>query len=113
RPNLSKLLPELKNPNHEIYVHQKAHYHALCAMAGNFASILWDAVQAEMQTLNLPPNVLHPYLLQVTENFVSHGKGALTGPLSRGDHQTITQHLSALHGSDLQALYYAFLHYFN
>jgi predicted short-subunit dehydrogenase-like oxidoreductase (DUF2520 family) len=109
QPNFQKLFPELKNPSYQIYAHQKAYYHALCTMAGNFATLLWSGVTPNVKSLGLPKEILNPYILQVTKNFMSSGENSLTGPLARGDKKTIHEHLNALQDTDLQPLYYSFL----
>ena len=104
------LFPALPNPQHTVSVEQKAFYHALCVMAGNFPQILWQAVSSRLSgNLGLPASVLTPYLRQVVGNFCSDPQAALTGPLSRGDGQTISRNLNALANDPLQELYQAFL----
>lgn len=103
------LFPGLSNPNHTVPVEQKALYHALCAMAGNFPQILWKAVSDRFDSeLGLPAEVLAPYLRQVLDNFLADPAGALTGPLARGDTRTVARNLGALEGDALQTLYLAF-----
>lgn len=106
-----ELLPGLPNPHFEIAPEQKARYHALCVMAGNFTQILWQAVAARFDGMGLPAVALEPYLRQVAENFVAARESALTGPLSRGDDLTIKRNLDALSGDGLQPLYRAFLEF--
>lgn len=104
------LFPALSNPHHTVPVEQKALYHALCVMAGNFPQILWQAVAERFKgELGVPPAVLEPYLRQVVRNFLAEPAGALTGPLARGDEQTIARNISALRSDSLEALYRAFV----
>jgi len=105
------LLPGLPNPHFEIAPAHKAHYHALCVMAGNFSQILWQAVVTRFGSVGLPAETLDPYLRQVTDNFIAARGSALTGPLSRGDKATIERNLAALAGDGLQHLYRAFLEF--
>jgi predicted short-subunit dehydrogenase-like oxidoreductase (DUF2520 family) len=105
------LLPGLPNPHFEIALEHKARYHALCVMAGNFSQILWQAVAARFAGMGLPAAILEPYLRQVTENFLVAQGAALTGPLSRGDDETIGRNLRALAGDGLQGMYQAFLEF--
>jgi len=107
--DFTALFPALSNPHHTVPVEQKALYHALCVMAGNFPQILWQAVARRFEdTLDVPSTVLEPYLRQVVSNFLADPDGALTGPLARGDAQTIARNLEALRGDPLRALYRAF-----
>ena len=104
-----ELLPGLSNPHFEIAPEDKARYHALCVVAGNFSQILWDAVATRFEGMGLRAAALEPYLRRVAENFIAARGAALTGPLSRGDSATIERNLDALSGDRLQGLYRAFL----
>lgn len=107
--NMAELLPGLPNPHSHISVEQKAQYHALCVVAGNFPQILWQAVSQRFAGLGLGEGVLEPYLRQVLENFLSNPGTALTGPLARGDQGTIARNLQSLQGDALQPLYQSFV----
>jgi len=108
--SMSRCLPELPNRSYAIHAEQRALYHSLCVISGNFAQILWHQCRDEMQqSLNLPSDVLMPYLQQVCENFVRTPDSALTGPLVRGDVSTIEQHLDALRGHPLEPVYRSIL----
>ena len=103
------LFPALQNPHHTISVEQKALYHAFCVMAGNFPQILWQELTNRLaDQFDLPASVLTPYLTQVVKNFCTDPLSALTGPLARGDNQTIARNQQALSGDQLQGLYRAF-----
>jgi len=105
----SRLFPQLNNPVHAIPAGQKALYHAYCVCAGNFSQLLWQMSTEGMQAeLGLPADALKPYLQQNLDNFFSHGKFALTGPLVRGDKETIKANLKALENQSLQAIYHQF-----
>lgn len=106
---MAELLPGMCNPHSHISVEQKAQYHALCVMAGNFPQILWQAVTQRFAGLGMNDEVLKPYLQQVLQNFLANPGGALTGPLARGDNGTINRNLNALQGDGLQQLYQSFV----
>ena len=111
--DFTELFPGLPNPDFGISVEDKARYHAMCVMAGNFSQILWKAVSDRFeQQLDLPTESLHPYLNQLVANFVQSPESALTGPLVRNDVQTIERNLNALAGDPLQDLYRAFVDYY-
>jgi len=111
--DFSALFPGLPNPHFAIEVEDKARYHALCVLAGNFAQLLWQGVSEHFeQQLQLPATTLHAYLRQVTDNFIQSPTSALTGPLVRGDQQTIERNLQSLEGDPLQALYQAFVAFY-
>lgn len=104
-----ELFPGLPNPHHTVPVERKALYHALCVAAGNFPQILWRSVADRLRgELDIPVEVLEPYLRQNLENWLADPDGGLTGPLARGDAHTVARNLAALNGDPLQALYAAF-----
>jgi predicted short-subunit dehydrogenase-like oxidoreductase (DUF2520 family) len=107
--DFAALLPGLPNPHYEIPLEQKARYHALCVMAGNFSQVLWQSVSRRFDEMGLPAATLQPYLRQVVDNFVRDPDTALTGPLTRGDWQTVERNLQALGTDSLEPLYRAFL----
>lgn len=111
--DFARLFPDLPNPHFVINVEDKNCYHAMCVMAGNFSQVLWQAVSSRFeQQFELPAETLHPYLKQVTENFVLAPESALTGPLTRNDQQTINRNLDSLADDPLQDLYGAFVRFY-
>lgn len=111
---LSELLPGLDNPSHYLAKELKPLYHAYCVASGNFTCILWSAVMESLpKQLQLPSELMLPYLRQVAANIEEDHTKALTGPLSRGDNSTIEKNLSALEGSSLHDLYKAFVSFYN
>lgn len=108
--DFAALFPGLPNPHHAIAPENKAEYHALCVMAGNFPQVLWRAVGERLdRDLGVPHEALSAYLRQSLENFLAHPEGALTGPLARGDVATLDRNLSALGEGGLGDLYRAFV----
>jgi predicted short-subunit dehydrogenase-like oxidoreductase (DUF2520 family) len=108
------LFPGLSNPNFAIGVEEKARYHAMCVMAGNFSQVLWKGVSDRFeQQLGLPAESLHPYLQQLAANFVKSPETALTGPLVRNDLQTVERNMNALAGDPMQGIYRAFVEYYH
>lgn len=105
------LLPGLPNPHFPLPARDRAAYHALCVMAGNFPQMLWRAAADGLSELGLPPELLGPYIEQAARN-AAHGQGeALTGPLARGDTATVRRNLDALGTSPRAALYRAFVRF--
>jgi len=106
---LAQLLPGLPNPSFAIPPADRPYYHALCVMAGNFSAILWLKLFNELQgRFGIPASAAHPYLAQLTKNLRSHPDRALTGPLERGDTQTVNANLTALEGDPFHGVYAAF-----
>ena len=111
--SFADLFPRLSNPAFAINVKDKARYHAMCVMAGNFSQILWKGVSDRFeQQLGLPTETLHPYLKQLATNFSQSPETALTGPLARNDTPTIERNLNALNNDPMQDLYRAFVEYY-
>jgi predicted short-subunit dehydrogenase-like oxidoreductase (DUF2520 family) len=108
-PAFSSVFPMLPNPAWAIDPAQKALYHALCVLAGNFPTLLWNkAFEMFEARLGLPRTMLAPYLEQTLANTLASGGEALTGPLARGDRGTVERNLRALDGDAYADVYRAF-----
>ncbi len=104
------LLPGLPNPSFSIPAADRPYYHTLCVMAGNFSTLLWAKLFDELQQrFDIPPSAAYPYLARVTANVMADAGRALTGPLSRGDSDTMASNLRTLDGDPFQAVYAAFV----
>lgn len=107
---LADILPGLPNPSYTIPAADKAYYHALCVLSGNFTSLLWQKATAEFAARwHIPANALHPYLKQITQNLCVNPQAALTGPLVRGDQKTLQRHRQVLAGDVYARVYDAFV----
>ena len=105
------VFPALKNLSWALDPPQKALYHAFCVLAGNLPTLLWArAFDAFEQRLGLPRRILAPYLEQALRNTLASGGAALTGPLARGDRDTVARNLEALEGDACAGIYRAFAH---
>lgn len=110
RAPLHVLLPGLPNPWFAIPASERPYYHALCVMAGNFATLLWQKLFDEFrERFAIPPDAAFPYLGQLTANVLNDPSTALTGPLARGDAGTIRANLAALQGDPFHDVYDAFV----
>jgi len=104
------LFPRLPNPCFALKTGDKAYYHALCALAGGFTAVLWRDFFSAMETrFGAPCGALASYPRRIVENVIAAGDGALTGPVARGDTETIEAHLEALDGTALAKVYRAFI----
>jgi hypothetical protein len=104
------LFPRLPNPCFPLKTDDKAYYHALCALAGGFTAVLWREFFTAMATLfGAPREALAAYPRRIVENVIASSDGALTGPVARGDTETIDAHLAALDGTALAGVYRAFI----
>ena len=107
-----RLFPKLENPCYGIRREDKARYHALCAMAGNFTGFLWAKLFQEFPaSLGIPPEAAIPYLEQVCRNIAAapmRPESFLTGPIVRGDAAAVAKHLASLESDAYRAVYEAF-----
>ena len=82
----------------EIAEQHRALYHAgLSHAANHLVTLLAGSTRAlAMAGVDDPAALLGPLVRAALENSLAHGFSALSGPLRRGDVQTIRQHLDAL-----------------
>jgi predicted short-subunit dehydrogenase-like oxidoreductase (DUF2520 family) len=102
------LLPGLANPSYYLPKQAKAYYHALCVMANNFSTLLWQKFFSELEQRYAIPKEAGQLFLQQTLNNISQDPGkALTGPLVRNDHITLSHDLAALAGDEFAPVFTA------
>ena len=108
--DFKQIFPSLMNQSYSIRKEDKAYYHALCVMSGNFTSILWAKLFSELETkLKIPKESAFAYLNSIRDNLIHDYKNALTGPLIRKDIKTINRNLAALEKDSFLPIYKAFL----
>ena len=95
-----------------ISSHAKVLYHAAAVMASNYLTALLDAAVTLCDTAGIDRvtawDALSPLVAATLENVTKLGPAAaLTGPIARGDAQTVARHLDALArcDKDLQDFY--------
>ncbi len=81
---------------------RRALYHAGAAIASNFLVTLYRAAAQLLEQADAPPAALVPLM----ERTIANGF-ELTGPIARGDWETVDRHLAALAGGELEPLYRA------
>jgi predicted short-subunit dehydrogenase-like oxidoreductase (DUF2520 family) len=81
---------------------QRAAYHAGASIASNFLVTLYRAAAALLTEAGAPPEALVPLMTRTIENDFE-----LTGPISRGDWETVERHRAALRGSVFENAYEA------
>jgi len=64
-------------------------YHAAASIASNFLVTLQDAAERLLATTGAPRELLVPLVRATVENWAATGGAALTGPIARGDEQTV------------------------
>jgi 2-dehydropantoate 2-reductase len=112
--NLEQALPSFKNTFKVLSPQDKALYHALCVLAGNFPQMLWSEVSEKMQQLEIPEASFDLYIKQITENYLNYKNKAITGPIIRKDEKTILANLESLKNEiRLKSIYSNFNKEFN
>ena len=81
---------------------RRALYHAGAAVASNYLVTLYRAAAELFDAAGAPPAALVPLMERTIENGFE-----LTGPVARGDWETVDRHRAALAGSRLEPLYAA------
>jgi predicted short-subunit dehydrogenase-like oxidoreductase (DUF2520 family) len=108
----AEILPGANNPEFVVHDEDRAFYHALAVVSGNFAAHLWNETAAAFAA-RLGPNageVMSAYFGSVVARFSENPLSSLTGPIARRDAATVKANLEALEGEPrLLALYRAFL----
>jgi predicted short-subunit dehydrogenase-like oxidoreductase (DUF2520 family) len=77
---------------------QRAAYHAAACMASNFLVALQEASAEVLARAGIEDarELLAPLVLRTAANWAERGPGALTGPIARGDRDTVERHRAAL-----------------
>ena len=86
----------------EVPDHDRAAYHAAASIASNFLVTLEESAAGLLGGLGVADarRLLAPLVLRTAANWAEDGAGALTGPIARGDEQTVERHLAALAEAD-------------
>jgi len=81
---------------------RRAVYHAGASIASNFLVTLHRAASRALEAAGAPPEALTPLMRRTIENNFD-----LTGPIARGDQETVDAHLAAIRTDlpDLEVLY--------
>ncbi|UWF77533.1 MULTISPECIES: DUF2520 domain-containing protein [Microbacterium] len=80
--------------------HARAAYHAAASFASNFLVTIEDAAERMAGVAGIRPRearaMLAPLVRRTVENWVAHGAAALTGPIARGDEETVARQRTAV-----------------
>jgi predicted short-subunit dehydrogenase-like oxidoreductase (DUF2520 family) len=77
----------------ELADDDRAAYHAGAAMASNFLIALESAA---LRVAGIERDLLVPLVRATVETWAAEGDAALTGPIARGDEETVARHRAAL-----------------
>jgi predicted short-subunit dehydrogenase-like oxidoreductase (DUF2520 family) len=76
----------------------RAAYHAAASMASNFLVALEASAAQLLEEIGVEDarELLAPLVLRTAANWAERGDAALTGPIARGDEETVERHLEAI-----------------
>jgi predicted short-subunit dehydrogenase-like oxidoreductase (DUF2520 family) len=80
----------------EIADDDRAAYHAAASMASNYLVALEDAAERLLATTGASRELLVPLIRATVENWARDGAQALTGPIARGDEETVARQRAAV-----------------
>ncbi|MEZ5921669.1 MAG: Rossmann-like and DUF2520 domain-containing protein [Parvularculaceae bacterium] len=107
-----EILPGAANPEFAVPSKDRALYHALAVLSGNFSAHLWNETAKIFagEFPDAPAGTLNAYFQSLVDRFGESPEASMTGPLARRDGATVKANLEALSGAPhLEALYRAFL----
>jgi len=84
----------------ELADDRRAVYHAGAAIASNFLVTLYRVASHLVAEAGAPPEALVPLMTRTIENGFE-----LTGPIARGDWETVERHRAVLRGTPFETLY--------
>ena len=87
----------------------RARYHAALAHASNHLNTIIQESKKELESIGIhnPELLLEPLVIASVENALLSGVDLLTGPISRGDSETIRAHIVSLRDSAMLETYKA------
>ena len=80
----------------DIADEDRAAYHAAASMASNYLVALEDAAERLLATSGASRDMLVPLVRATVENWARDGAAALTGPIARGDEETVQRQREAI-----------------
>lgn len=107
--SLQEAIPDFKNSSSVLFSAEKAKYHALCVMGGNFTNLLISKMLQDFEAYDIPLEASRLYMDAVVENVFADRGHSLTGPLARKDLQTIRANLKALESDPYEEIYESFV----
>lgn len=89
---------ELEMRPFEVPEESRAEYHAAASIASNFLVAIEQAATGLLDRAGIRNGreLLSPLVLRTAANWSEHGAEALTGPIARGDRETVERHREAI-----------------
>ena len=95
-PEFQDVFPDLPNPHVVLDPDLRPLHHALAVLSGNFTTLLWQKARGDWARMGIGPEAVSAYFETVANNLRTDPEGSVTGPLTRGDDDTVASNLSAL-----------------
>ena len=94
---LKQVALQLSSKIYEADSKQRMLLHVAAVFAGNYSNLMYIIANELLQKSNLPPDVLHPLMLETAMKAVKGDPEEMqTGPARRHDTETLEKHISAL-----------------
>lgn len=107
-PEWSALMPGFLNRHYRIAAHDRPFYHAMCALANNVTTMIWQQVHQRMNDrFGLSAEVLRPILQQTFSNIIKDPTALPSGPWARRDTLTLERNQKALAEDSLSIIWNA------
>lgn len=78
----------------------RAFYHAATAVAANLSAAVWLMAKDMLETIGFDPGAAHQTVMRLAQSSLANveraGAAGVTGPVRRGDAETVQRHLKAL-----------------
>jgi hypothetical protein len=108
------LKENFNNPILEIEKEMKSLYHSYCSMVSNCLQMLIMQVRESFESkLQLDGLIILPIVKQIVNQSLSKTPGKLSGPLARGDWETVEKQIQSLENDPLQKILLAFIDLYN
>ena len=111
-PSFGEIFPGAPNPTFIVADKDRARYHALAVLSGNFVGYIWNETAKAFSGLadQPPEDILESYFKCIVDRFAENPTNSITGPIPRRDRITVEKNLASLEGDEkLKELYQAFL----
>jgi predicted short-subunit dehydrogenase-like oxidoreductase (DUF2520 family) len=98
RPVVEGLVTDLQARTVWVDEEQRVRYHAALAHGANHLVTLVQQASELLRSagVDAPADVVRPLMQAALDNALAYGDAALTGPIARGDVQTVREHLRTL-----------------
>jgi predicted short-subunit dehydrogenase-like oxidoreductase (DUF2520 family) len=106
--SLADSILQLPNPEIKIKNTEREKYHALCVFASNLSAVIMAHSLVKFQeNFQLAPQAIFPLLQSTLSNVEKLGWKGLSGPMVRGDQESMQRNLASLDSPEEKVIYQA------